>query len=171
MSRRDLTSFYAENAGFFTSPGRLRVHQIFFRLRSSERGPGEQRAAAAHTAILAGAAFEAVHEEHGDPEISPLPDVLLPPLKLREYIGPTALRAAMELETGAVSAPVRSGTGVHILELVDREPAHTPRFEEIEEQVRNEWRRRQGDRALRAYLDGLRDDILVITRRVEAAES
>ena len=102
-------------------------------------------------------------------EISPVPDVLLPPLKLREYIGPTALRTAMELEPGAISAPVRSGTGVHILELADREPAHTPRFEEVEEQVRNEWRRRQGDHALRAYLDGLRDDILVITRRVEDA--
>jgi hypothetical protein len=166
-SRSDLTSFYDENSGFFTSPGRLRVRQIFFRVHSGERGPGEQRAAAAHAAIVAGDPFEAVLEAHGDAEISPLPDVLLPALKLREYIGPTALQAAMKLETGAVSAPVRSGTGVHILELVDREPARTPAFAEIEELVQNEWRRRQGDRALRAYLDGLRDDIPVITRRVE----
>jgi parvulin-like peptidyl-prolyl isomerase len=170
-SRRDLTSFYEENSEFFTSPGRLRVRQIFFRGRSTERGSGEERAAAAHAALAAGAAFDAVRKEHGDNEISPLPDVLLPPLKLREYIGPTAMRSAMELEAGSIGEPIRSGTGVHILQLVDREPASTPLFEKIEEQVQNEWRRRQGDRALRAYLDGLRDDFLVITRQPKKPES
>lgn len=168
-SQRDLRSFYQEHANFFTSPGRLHVRQIFFRGRSAERGSGEERATAALAALAGGASFAAVREEHGDDEIAPLPDVLLPALKLREYIGPTALRRALELEPGATSEPVRSGTGVHILQLVDREPARTPPFETIEEQVRNEWRRRQGDRALRAYLDGLRDDFLVITRPVEDA--
>jgi len=166
-SERALRDFYEEHADFFTSPGRLHVRQIFFRGRSAERGSGEQRATAALAALADGASFESVREEHGDDEISPLPDVLHPALKLREYIGPTALRRALELETGATSDPVRSGTGVHLLQLVDREPARTPPFDTIEEQVRNEWRRRQGDRALRAYLDGLRDDFLVITRPVE----
>ncbi|MCA9511966.1 MAG: peptidyl-prolyl cis-trans isomerase, partial [Myxococcales bacterium] len=117
--------------------------------------------------LAAGEPFERVRDELGDAEISPLPDVLLPPLKLREYVGPTALRAAMELAPGGVSAPVRSGTGVHVLVLVEREDAHVPPFDEIEEQVRAEWRRRRGDDALRAYLDGLREDVDVIARDVE----
>jgi parvulin-like peptidyl-prolyl isomerase len=163
-SERELLTFYEENADFFTSPGRLHVRQIFFRARDDGNGTGETRAAAAHAALLAGASFESVGEDYGDDAISPLPAVLLPPLKLREYIGPTALRAAMELEPGTMSGPIRSGTGVHLLQLVDREPASTPPYEIIAEQVRNEWRRRQGDRALRAYLDGLREDIPVIIR-------
>ena len=167
----DLRGFYDENSDFFTSPGRLRVHQIFFRTRNTERGSGEERAAVAMAALDAGESFAAVREQHGDDEISPLPDVMLPALKLREYIGPTALRTAMELEPGTISQPVRSGTGVHILALVERDPPSTPPFEQIESQIQSEWRRRQGDHALRSYLDGLREDILVITRDVAADES
>jgi parvulin-like peptidyl-prolyl isomerase len=161
-SERDLRDFYAENANFFTSSGRLRVRQIFFRMRADASGSSEERAARAHQRLLAGETFEALLEEFGENEIAPLPDALLPALKLREYVGPTVLRAAMELEPGAFSVPVRSGTGLHILKLVDREMARTPDYEGIAEQVRAEWRRRLGDTALRAYLDGLRDDTLVI---------
>ena len=39
------------------------------------------------------------------------------------------------------------------------------RVKDIAGQIENEWRRRQGDRALRAYLDGLREDIPVLTRQ------
>lgn len=163
----ELREFYDEHADFFTSPGRLRVRQIFFRSRTTERGSPEERAARAVGALAAGQPFDAVRKEHGDDEISPLPDVLLPALKLREYVGPTALRSALVLEVGEISDPIRSGTGVHILQLVDREEPRTPPFEQIEEQVHGEWRRRQGDRALRAYLDGLREDVVVITRKVE----
>lgn len=161
-SDADLRSFYDENAGFFTSPGRLHARQIFFRTRGDDaRGPGEERAARAAQRLAAGDDFETVRRELGDREISPLPDTMLPALKVREYIGPTALRSLMELDVGATSAPVRSGTGLHILRLVDREAPHTPPYEQVADQVRAEWRRRQGDRALRAYLDGLRDEIAV----------
>jgi len=170
-SARDLESFYREQAEFFTAPGRLRVRQIFVRSRADERGTAQERAAGAQAALDTGESFEGVREQYGDGEISPIPDAMLPALKLREYIGPTALRAAMELEVGQVSEPIRSGTGIHFLKLVEREPERTPPLDEIEVQVRSEWRRRQGDRALRAYLDGLRDDIPVVTRNVEAGAS
>ena len=165
-TQSDLRSFYASEGDFFTSPGRLRVAQIFFRMRATERGAAEERAASAIERLAAGDAFDEVRKQFGDDEISPLPDALLPALKLREYVGPTALRAAMDLEVGQTSQPVRSGTGIHILLLTDREPSRRPAFEEIESQVQSEWRRRQGDRALRSYLDGLRDDIRVIQRDV-----
>ena len=92
----------------------------------------------------------------GDPEISPVPDALLPVEKLIDYIGPTALAAAVELAPDAVSEPVRSGTGYHVLQLVERQPDVVPSLAEIQPQVVAEFRRRAGDRALRAYLDDLR---------------
>jgi parvulin-like peptidyl-prolyl isomerase len=159
-SEAELREFYAEQRDFFTQPGRLRVRQIFFRvpMRATETGEraAVERAAAARERLARGEAFETVRRELGDPEILPVPDAPLPAAKLREYLGPTALRAALDLEVGGASAPVRSGTGVHVIELVDREPDRTPPYAELAPQVRSEWRRRSGERALRAYLDDLR---------------
>jgi parvulin-like peptidyl-prolyl isomerase len=148
----ELESFYAENRDFFTRPGRLRVRQIFVR----ETPDAPARIGRAAERLRNGEAFETVRDELGDPEVAPLPDALLPPVKLREYLGPTALRTAMELEPGEASDPVRSGTGHHILELLEREPEKVAPLAEIEAQVRAEVRRRRGERALRTYLDELR---------------
>jgi parvulin-like peptidyl-prolyl isomerase len=74
------------------------------------------------------------------------------------------LAAAERLEVGELSPPVRSGVGIHLLELVDRTPAISPPFDEVAAQVAVEWRRRTGDRALRAYLDELRADGDVVVR-------
>jgi len=157
-SDSELREFYRDHRDFFTRPGRMRVHQLFFRVPSSSgQDAAAARARQVRDRIEPAQALAELREDFGDPEISPLPDALLPATKLREYLGPTALRAAFELEVGEVSQPVRSGTGYHLLQLVEREPARTLPLSEIEDQVRSEWRRRAGDRALREYLDELRD--------------
>lgn len=154
----ELEAFHGEEKGFFAQPGRLRVRQVFFRVRGGDdEQDAIERADAARAALLEGQAIAEVRAQHGDSEVSPVPDALLPPAKLREYIGPTALRAVAALEVGEVGIPVRSGTGVHVFQLVDAEEARTPAFTEIREQVRSEWVRRAGDRALRDYLDDLRE--------------
>ncbi len=159
----ELRELYQESRDFFTQPGRMRVHQIFFRVPSAaEEQATAERARVVRELIEPGQGLADLRSEHGDPEISKLPDALLPATKLREYLGPTALRAAFELELGEVSQPVRSGMGYHLLELVEREPARTPELSEIEEQVRAEWLRRAGDRALREYIDGLREQAEIV---------
>ena len=166
-SEAELQAFYAEQSDFFTQPGRLWVRQIFFQVPTRARDPetggktdGEtgaaERAAEARERLERGEDFESVRRSLGDREILEVPGALLPAAKLREYLGPTALRRALELEVGGVSEPIRSGTGLHVLLLVAREPDRTPPYEELAPQARAEWRRRAGDRALRAYLDELR---------------
>ena len=157
-SDAELRAFYEEEKAFFTQPGRLRVRQIFFRVPTlAAQDAAAARAEEAARRLAAGGRFETVREELGDEPISPLPDVALPPAKLREYLGPTALRTASQLEPGATSRPVRSGTGYHLLQLRDAEPPQVRPLEEVVEQVRAELVRRRGDRALRRYLDDLRD--------------
>lgn len=159
----ELRAFYEENRDFFTVPGRLRARQVFFRVKGvDQEATARNRAAAARDRLLAGDPFESVREELGDPEISRVPDALLPPTKLREYLGPTAQRAVGALDVGDWSEPVRSGTGVHVLQLVEREPERTPELEAVRSNVAAEWRRRAGDRALREYLDSLRGDANVV---------
>lgn len=159
----ELRAFYAGQRDFFTQPGRMRVHQLFFRVPDpAQQEAVFERARRVRAAIAPGQLVSELRDEFGDPEISPLPDALLPAAKLREYLGPTALRAVLELEVGEVSPPVRSGTGYHLLQLVEHEPPRTPEFSEIESQVRNEWQRRAGDRALRGYLDALRESAEIV---------
>jgi parvulin-like peptidyl-prolyl isomerase len=162
----ELRAFFEREIAFFTQPGRLRVDQILFRVRdASLQEAAKQRAQRARAALRDGRAFSAVRDEMGDPVISAIPDALLPATKLREYIGPTALAAALKLDVGEVSGPVRSGVGFHLLRAVEREPSRTPDFAAFEAQIRAEWRRRAGDEALRNYLDELRSRATVVTRQ------
>lgn len=156
-SRAEIESFYDEHRDYFTEPGRLHVRQIFVRA-GSLRDAEAARVRAEEAAVRArnGEGFEAVARALGDEPLPPIPDGPLPASKLREYLGPTATRTALALETGAVSEPVRSGSGFHVLQVVAREERRLPPLAEIEEQVRAEWRRRAGDEALRQYLRELR---------------
>ena len=153
----ELEAFYRRERDFFARPGRLRVRQLWCRADTAADAPSaEARARAAAASLRAGEDFAGVRARLGDAEIAPLPDALLSPAKLLDHLGPTALRAALELEAGAVSDPVRSATGYHVLQVIEREAEWVPPREEVADEVVAEYRRRRGERALRAYLDGLR---------------
>ena len=156
-SDHELQAFYEEHRAFFSRPGRLRVRQIFCRTATNADAPmAHERGQQAARRLRAGEDFAAVRDALGDPELAPLPDAPLPPAKLVDYVGPTALRAALALDVGGVSDPVRSSTGFHVLQVVERQPDVTPTFEEIKPQVLAEFRRRASEGALRSYLDDLR---------------
>lgn len=152
---REIEAFYADHRDFFARPGRLRVRQVLVRAEG-DAAAAQARAGQAAARLRAGENLARVAAELGDPEDAPLPDALLPPVKLREYLGPTALRTLLALEAGDVSEPVRTQAGWRVLVLAEREEEYAPPLGEIEEQVRAEWVRRRGERALREYLDELR---------------
>lgn len=159
----ELRAFYDENRAFFTRPGRLRLRQVFIQPGAAmNETAAHERAEQATRRLRAGEPFDAVRAALGDTEISPLPDALLPAEKLIDYIGPTALQAALGLAGGEVSDPVRSGTGFHVLQMVERQTDVTPPFAEIQPQVLAEFRRGAGDRALRSYLDDLRTRATIV---------
>ena len=160
-----LHRFYEENAARFVRTGRLRVRQIFFRIgRGEEAEAAAARAEEALRALRAGESFAAVRDRLGDAEIAPVPDAALPPEKLLDYVGPTVLRRLLELEPATWSDPVRSGIGLHVLQVTERTPNERPPFVEIRAQVAAEARRRGGERALREALDRLRAEADVAVR-------
>lgn len=152
----EIAAFYAANRDLFAGPGRIRLRQVFIRVTQPNDPLAETHARDAARRVRAGEPIEQVAAAIGDPPLSALPDALLPPAKLRDYLGPTAVRAALELDVGSVSEPVRSGTGYHVLQVLERQPDVAPPLAEIRPQVEAEYRRRAGDEALRAYLDELR---------------
>jgi parvulin-like peptidyl-prolyl isomerase len=158
-SERELRTFYETERAFFTSPGRVRIEQLVLGVAdAADDAQIRVRAESARAQLAAGAPLAELRVALGANEGSPVPDALLPPAKLREYVGPSVLRVALETAVGAWSAPVRSGSGYHVLRVLEREPESAPPFDEIREQVQAEWTRRGGDRALRRYLDELRAD-------------
>jgi parvulin-like peptidyl-prolyl isomerase len=158
----EVAAFFTANRDFFAGPGRIRVRQVFVRVTTPSDPAAQARAEEAARRLRGGESFDAVAAALGDPPLSTLPDAPLPPSKLRDYVGPTALRAALELGVGEVSDPVRSGTGYHVLQVVERQPDAVPALDEIRPQVVAEFRRRAGERALREYLDELRASATVV---------
>jgi parvulin-like peptidyl-prolyl isomerase len=153
---REVAEFYAQNAAYFATPGRLRVRPLWVPAAETPDAAALARAREAVARLRAGEPFAAVSEALGDAGVAPLPDTLLPPAKLREYLGPSALAAALELAPGAVSEPVRTPQGYYVLLLAERTPDESPPLAEVEPEVRAELRRRAGDRLLRERLDALR---------------
>lgn len=173
-SDRELTRHYRDNVDFFTRPGRLRVRTIFFSKRRDDtdpRGSAETRARRALDGLRNGEPIAAVERAFGDVQVSAVPDTLLPPAKVRDYLGPTLLEEIATLEAGHWSEPIASGSGLSLATVVEREPAIVPAFEEIADLVRQDLKRRRGDDALRAYLQELRGQTPVTLNEALFAEA
>jgi len=152
----ELQEFYESNGKFFARAGSLDVRQVFIRSIKVNDPAALKKAELAAARLRGGEDLTLVRAQLGDPELAPLPSGLLPPTKLREYLGPTVLRALRSLEVGTISDPVRSGVGYHVLQLLERQESTIPPLSEIRPQVVTEFQRRHADDALRDYLDGLR---------------
>jgi parvulin-like peptidyl-prolyl isomerase len=152
----ELAAFYERNRDFFAGPGRVRVRQVFVRTTAPTDDAALARAQQATARLRAGDNPTVVADALGDAPVSPPPDALLPPSKLLEYLGPTALRTALGLGVGEVSDPVRSSSGYLVLQMLERQPDTVPPLDDIRPQVLAEFRRRAGEHELRSYLDELR---------------
>lgn len=130
-----LRGFYEANKDFFTPPARLRVSAI--RIAADGRRM----------------AFS-----------PPVPDVLLPPAKLRTYLGPVLTEVAMGLRPGEASEPIPQGDGQVVLEVLAREAGTPLVFELVREQVRNEMLRRADEAAVRDLLHQLRENNMVVIK-------
>ena len=157
-SGKQLADFYEENRTYFARTGRLWVDPMRFDARDGESDTeAAARAAQATAQLRAGAAPADVRDALADPSIIPFPQGMLPPAKIREYLGPSPTRAALRLEPGAISDPIRGGSAYYVLRMVDAQPGIQPPLSEVEKEVRTEMQRRAGDTALRSYLDDLRE--------------
>ncbi len=153
----EVERFYRENRSYFALPPRVRARQVFVRAARDRPDPrARSRAAEATRLLRAGADFDEVRRELGDPEVAPLPDTPLPAHKLRDYLGPSATRAVLSLTAGGVTDPIRTAGGYRVIQVVARSEPRVPPLAEIAAEVRAELRRRAGDEALRSYLSELR---------------
>ena len=158
FSEEQLESFFLKNRDFFSGAGRMWVRSLRF-AASDDRHDAEALASAreASARLRQGEDIEVVAEELGASSSPSIPEGLLPPAKVREYLGPTPTRAALGLNAGEVSDPVRVASGYFVLQMVARTPPSSPSLPAVATQVRAEMRKRAGDEQLKAYLNTLRN--------------
>jgi len=155
----ELEAFYRANAEYFARTPRFAVLQLVVRgpPRRSE-AEARSRAEQATQRLRAGEGFTQVEGELGDDPVAPLPSDPLPQQKLREYLGPTASGIAATLAPGGASDPIPLGSGWQVVVLRERDAGFVPPLASVEKEVRAELQRRAGDKALRDYLDELREN-------------
>lgn len=155
-SSEEVAAFYRDNAWFFAAPGRMRARDVFVKVSPGDDETAARRRADEIAARLREGEDPAAVARAGDEPSAPLPDAMLPPAKLVEYLGPTVSRGALALYPGQVADPARASDGFHVVLVVERDQGDVPPLDEVESLVRSEVRRRRGEQSLRTYVDGLR---------------
>jgi len=70
-------------------------------------------------------------------------------------------KVAFSLPIGAVSDPVRTQFGWHVIQVIDRRKAPPPPFDTVKEELRQKLQRDQADRLTQDYLTSLRKDAAI----------
>jgi len=158
FSDEEVEAFFLKNRDFFTGAGRMWVRSLRFSANDDRSDPEALVSAREASARLRqGEAIEAVAEILGASPSLSMPEGLLPPAKVREYLGPTPTQSALGLNAGEVSDPIRVASAYFVLQMVARTPPSSPSLAEVEPQVRAEMSKRAGDEQLKAYLNMLRN--------------
>lgn len=145
---RTLRKYFAERRDSFARRGPLRVRQIWIGIVAGNLGEAYGRARAAAKLLREEENFEIVQQLLGSKDPRPIPERLLHPDELAEYIGPLALDATLTLERGEVSDPIRATDGFHVLQVLERRPNQTVSFEGSRLQVVAEYWRERARQAL-----------------------
>ena len=155
ISDSELESFFQENSGFFTKSSRLRIQQIYF---SNEQLKDDSLIVAkkAYDLLKRGDDFESV-SKLGSPSALQIPNSLMTLSKVREYIGPSLMNLAKELEINSFTTPIEVSGGYKIIYLKDKELASPPQFNDIKASVSSEFLKRKDDQSLRSYLENLKN--------------
>lgn len=155
ISDSELESFFQENSGFFTKSSRLRIQQIYF---SNEQLKDDSLVVAkkAYDLLKRGDDFESV-SKLGSPSALKIPNSLMTLSKVREYIGPSLMNLARELEINSFTSPIEVSGGYKIIYLIDKEMSSPPKFNDIKASVSSEFLKRKDDQSLRSYLENLKN--------------
>ena len=150
ISDSELESFFQENSGFFTKSSRLRIQQIYF---SNEQLKDDSLIVAkkAYDLLKRGDDFESV-SKLGSPSALKIPNSLMTLSKVREYIGPSLMNLARELEINSFTSPIEVSGGYKIIYLIDKEMASPPKFNDIKASVSSEFLNRKDDKSLSCLL-------------------
>ena len=155
VSDKELNEFFEENIGFFTTSSRLRIQQLYFSDEGTENSSFED-ANRAYDLLISGSSFVEVSNLGSDSALK-IPNSLMTLSKVREYIGPSLMNLARNLQPGTFSQPIKVPGGHKIIFLLEKEMAEQPNLDQVRDVVLAEYSKRRDDNSLREYLENLKN--------------
>lgn len=155
-STSELQQAYDAGKGNWQTPALYRVSQIFLavndpqnletvRKQATELSKKAQGTPADFAALATQYSQDRqTAERGGDTGLQPLQQLVL------EVRG-----AVAKLKIGAVSEPVQSAAGFHVIKLTEQQPARTATLDELRDQLTQALRAQRQEQIAQAYLDGV----------------
>ncbi|WP_375123662.1 peptidylprolyl isomerase [Pseudomonas sp. LW8] len=155
-SAAELQQAYDAGKANWQTPPMYRVSQIFLgvsdaanvetvRKQAAELSKKAQSAPADFAALATQYSQDRVTAERGG-------DTGLQPL---QQLVPEVRGTVARLKVGAVSDPVQSAAGFHVIKLTEQQPARTATLEELRDQLTQALRAQRQEQIAQAYLDGM----------------
>ena len=155
-SAAELQQAYDAGKASWQTPALYRVSQIFLgvgdaanvetvRKQALELSKKAQSAPGDFAALATQYSQDRVTAERGG-------DTGLQPL---QQLVPEVRGAVARLKVGAVSDPVQSAAGFHVIKLTEQQPARTATLEELRDQLTQALRAQRQEQIAQAYLDGM----------------
>lgn len=159
-TEEQLRMYYAERQAEFIQPERVRLSQIFIAPRpdpNNDDAPGpadwalaEKQILEAHTRLRLGENFAEVAKAYGAGG------------GISQWVGRGELlrdleEAAFSIRPGSISTPLRSSMGYHILRNEEKKERRLPRFEEVRDQVQEQYEEKAFVLMAGEFMSRLRD--------------
>lgn len=155
-STSELQQAYDAGKGNWQTPALYRVSQIFLavpdaqsletvRKQATELSKKAQSTPGDFAALVTQYSQDRQTAERGG-------DTGLQPL---QQLVPEVRGAVAKLKVGAVSEPVQSAAGFHVIKLTEQQPARTATLDELRDQLTQALRAQRQEQIAQAYLDGM----------------
>ena len=158
-SDEDLRQFYDTNPKRFRVEPRVSFTQIFFNPARRQHAETDAKAAL----VLISTAYGSDHAATmGDPTLLETEIHDVDAQTISNLFGTDFARSIFLLRPGSWAGPVRSGYGVHLVQITDLRPATLSPFKEVRPKVLEEWRRQRENQTKAQYLGKLREKYGVV---------
>lgn len=155
-SAAELQQAYDAGKANWQTPALYRVSQIFLGVSDASNAETVRKQALelSKKAQAAPADFPALATQYSQDRVTAERggDTGLQPL---QQLVPEVRSAVARLKVGAVSDPVQSAAGFHVIKLTEQQPARTATLDELRDQLTQALRAQRQEQIAQAYLDGM----------------
>ena len=132
----EVQQFYDANSSQYTTPGQVRASQILLRIGDQDEAEVEARAAELAAEARGGADFAELAREHSQDEATAEAGGDLGMFGRGRMVAEVEA-AAFDMEVDAVSDPVKSAIGFHVLRVTEKQEETRQPLEEVREAIEN----------------------------------
>ena len=162
ISEEEMKAFYDENISEFEQPEQVKASHILLRVtpeaaQEKKDAAQEQLASIREQIVNEEMSFaEAAQEYSEDPSNAEQGGDL--GFFSSERMVPSFSEVAFSMDPGAISEPVETRFGYHLIQVTDKKAEETVPFEEVQSQIADFLQSQQTQEKVNAYFDQLRED-------------